>query len=93
MRPESLQIGERIVSLDGQFLRPAESTMSGSVYPHGGDTGLTEEREELAAPATDVEHGCGVGEIGDVASLTVANVCSRAAHARFEGEVVERAGH
>ena len=87
------QVGERVGLLD-------LDTLAAGVGDHVGvgvdsarlDPGVAEEAEQLAATAADVEHRSSVAEVLDVGTLTLADVSGRAAHLRFEGEVVGDGG-
>ena len=86
---KGLEVGNGIRLLDVEPLTGGvRDHVRVGVDPPGLDTGLAQQREELAAPAADVEHGTGVAEVLDVRTLTVADGGGGAAHPRLECEVV-----
>ena len=94
---QALEVGDRVVLLHLQAVRPAElDHVRITVDARGFDPGLAEQGEELPAPTADVEDGRRLLEVCDVRPLALEHIGARTAHARLEREVVEwlgRRGH
>src|SRR5262249_27893746 len=88
---EGRQVGERVCPEGGQSAVAAVvdhvlvNVYSGRVYAV-----VSQEFQEFAAPAADVEDGSPIAEQVEIDSLPPLNVRGRATEAVFEEEVIER---
>src|SRR5205807_3700388 len=83
----ALEVCEQVGLLHRKTLSAGESDhVRVGVHPTGIDPGLTEQSDELAAAAADVEHRLGLAEVLDVGALALANLVGAAAHPSLEGE-------